>query len=172
MGDPGLIPWSGRSPGEGNVYPLQYSFLENSIVRGAWRTTVLGVTKSWTWLSDFYENVNYFANWDGRRLLVPVLIRSGQSPSWDLLSPLVLQERMLLACEICTLFCQPTAQNAQCLLGAQWISCWVERKRLIQVGKAESLVWTVMCPAEHFMNMQNQTGTNRSQREQADRGFL
>ena len=31
VGDPGLIPWSGRSPGEGNVYPLQYSFLENSI---------------------------------------------------------------------------------------------------------------------------------------------
>ena len=30
-GDPGLIPGSGRSPGEGNVYPLQYSWLENSM---------------------------------------------------------------------------------------------------------------------------------------------
>ena len=30
VGDPALIPRSGRSPGEGNVYPLQYSFLENS----------------------------------------------------------------------------------------------------------------------------------------------
>ena len=52
VGDPGLIPWLGRSPGEGNVYPLQYSFLENSIDRGAWRTSAHGVTKSWTQLSD------------------------------------------------------------------------------------------------------------------------
>ena len=45
-GDPGLIPGSGRSPGEGNGYPLQYSCLENSMDRGAWRATVHGVTKS------------------------------------------------------------------------------------------------------------------------------
>ena len=38
----------GRSPGEGNGYPLQYSCLENSIDRGAWQATVHGVTKSWT----------------------------------------------------------------------------------------------------------------------------
>ena len=35
-GDPGLIPGSGRSPGEGNDNPLQYSCLENPMVRGAW----------------------------------------------------------------------------------------------------------------------------------------
>ena len=35
-GDSGLIPESGRSPGEGNGYPLQYSCLENSMGRGAW----------------------------------------------------------------------------------------------------------------------------------------
>ena len=35
-GDPGLIPGPGRSPGEGNGYPLQYSCLENSMDRGAW----------------------------------------------------------------------------------------------------------------------------------------
>ena len=34
-GDPGLIPGLGRSPGEGNGYPLQYSCLENPIDRGA-----------------------------------------------------------------------------------------------------------------------------------------
>ena len=34
-GDPGLIPGSGRSPGEGNGHPLQYSCLENPIYRGA-----------------------------------------------------------------------------------------------------------------------------------------
>ena len=39
-GDPGSIPGSGRSPGEGNGNPLQYSCLENPIDRGAWQATV------------------------------------------------------------------------------------------------------------------------------------
>ena len=47
-GDLGSIPGSGRSPGEGNGNPLQYSCLENSIDRGAWRAILYGVTKSWT----------------------------------------------------------------------------------------------------------------------------
>ena len=45
-GDTGSIPQgSGRSPGEGNGNPLQYSCLENPMDRGAWRATVHGVTK-------------------------------------------------------------------------------------------------------------------------------
>ena len=48
-GDPG----SGRSPGEGNGNPLQYSCLENPMDREAWWATVHGVPKSWTHLSDF-----------------------------------------------------------------------------------------------------------------------
>ena len=47
-GDLGSIPGSGRSPGEGNGNPLQYSGLENPMDRGAWQATVHGVTKSWT----------------------------------------------------------------------------------------------------------------------------
>ena len=43
-GDPGSIPMSGRSPGEGNGYPLQDSCLENAMDRGAWRAVVCGVT--------------------------------------------------------------------------------------------------------------------------------
>ena len=50
--DPGSIPGSGRSPGEGNGKPLQYSCLENSMDRGTWRAIVHGVAKSRTWLSD------------------------------------------------------------------------------------------------------------------------
>ena len=42
VGDPGLIPWLGRSPGEGNGYPLQYSCLENSMDRGAWQLQFMG----------------------------------------------------------------------------------------------------------------------------------
>ena len=51
-GNAGSIPGLGRSPVEGNGYPLQYSCLENSTDRGAWQSTVHGVTKSWTRLSD------------------------------------------------------------------------------------------------------------------------
>ena len=47
-----MIPGLGRSPGGGNVYPLQCSCLENSMDRGAWWATVHEVTKSWTQLSD------------------------------------------------------------------------------------------------------------------------
>ena len=52
-GDLGLIPGSGRSPGEGNGNPLQYSCLKNPMDRGAWGATVHGVAKSQTRLSDF-----------------------------------------------------------------------------------------------------------------------
>ena len=45
-GDMGSIFGSGRCPGEGNDYPLQYSFQENPMDRGAWRASVHGVTKS------------------------------------------------------------------------------------------------------------------------------
>ena len=41
----GLIPGSGRSPGEENDNPLQYSYLENRLDRGDWQATVHGVTK-------------------------------------------------------------------------------------------------------------------------------
>ena len=44
-GDLGLIPGSGRSPGEGSGNPLQYSCLENPTDRGAWQATVLGVAR-------------------------------------------------------------------------------------------------------------------------------
>ena len=45
-GDLGSIPGWGKSPGEGNGYPLQYSPLENFMDRGIWRATVNGVAKS------------------------------------------------------------------------------------------------------------------------------
>ena len=51
-GDPGSVPGSGRSPGEGNGNPRQYSWLENPMDGGAWWATVHGVTKSQTWLSN------------------------------------------------------------------------------------------------------------------------
>ena len=47
-GDSGSIPVLGRTPGEGNGNPLQYSCLENPMEKGAWEATVHRVTKSQT----------------------------------------------------------------------------------------------------------------------------
>ena len=52
MGDLGLIPGLGRSPGQGKGYPLQYSDLENSM-----DCLVQGVAKSWTQLSNFHFHI-------------------------------------------------------------------------------------------------------------------
>ena len=50
-GDVGSIPGSGRSPGEGDGNPLQYSCLGNLRDKGAWWATVHRIAKSWTQLS-------------------------------------------------------------------------------------------------------------------------
>ena len=54
--DAGSVPGSGRSPGEGNGNPLQYSCLEKSMGRGAWPATVHGVAESQTRLSTRLHN--------------------------------------------------------------------------------------------------------------------
>ena len=51
-GDLGLIPGLGKSSGEGNDNPVQYSCLENPMDRGAWQATVHGVAKNQTGLSN------------------------------------------------------------------------------------------------------------------------
>jgi len=53
VGDLGSIPESGRSPGEGNGNPLQYSCLKNPMDGRAWKAAVHGVAKSQTRLNDF-----------------------------------------------------------------------------------------------------------------------
>ena len=50
-GDLGSIPGSGRSPEEGNGYPLQYSYLENPMDRGAWWVAAHGVTVTYHWVT-------------------------------------------------------------------------------------------------------------------------
>ena len=50
--DPGSIPGSGRSPGGGHGNSLRYSYLENPVDRGVWRTIAHRVAKSQTRLSD------------------------------------------------------------------------------------------------------------------------
>ena len=62
--DVGLIPGSGRCPGGGNGNPLQYSYLENSMNRGAWQATVHGIAEE----PDTAEHTHTF----GRTHLPPV----------------------------------------------------------------------------------------------------
>ena len=61
-GDAGSVPGSGKSPGEGNGNPFQYSCLGNPMHRGAWRAAVHGVKKkSRTWLSDETRTAPFLA---------------------------------------------------------------------------------------------------------------
>ena len=60
-GEQSLIPGLGRSPGEGNGNPLQYSCLENAMERGAWYAIVHGVAKSRTRLSDITFTFHFHA---------------------------------------------------------------------------------------------------------------
>ena len=87
-GDLGSIPGLGRSPGEGNGNPLQYSCLENPMDRGAWWATAHGVAKSQTRLSDFISLHFTFSScflekeytWCWERLRVG---REGNNRGWD-----------------------------------------------------------------------------------------
>ena len=63
--DMGSIPGSGRSPGEGNDNPLQYSCLENHMDRGAWWATLHRVTKSRTWLKQLIICIGFPGGSDG-----------------------------------------------------------------------------------------------------------
>ena len=58
--DVGSIPGLGRSPGRGHGNPLQYSCLENPMDREAWQATVLGVTKSQTWLKQLCMHTSLY----------------------------------------------------------------------------------------------------------------
>ena len=60
-GDPGSNPGSGRSPGEGNGTPLQYSCLENPMDGGAWWAAVHGVAEGRAQLRDFTSTFHFHA---------------------------------------------------------------------------------------------------------------
>ena len=73
-GDPGLIPGSEKSSGEGNGNPLQYSGLENPLDGGDWLATVHGVSKSQTRLRDFTGKTITLTRWTFVSKVVPLLL--------------------------------------------------------------------------------------------------
>ena len=95
-GDLGLIPGLGRSLGEENGNPLQYSCLENPVAWGAWQATVCGVTKSWTQLSTWTHthtelsvNLDCSSQWSRTAMLKYLCLQTGwwtpaSSLSWYL----------------------------------------------------------------------------------------
>ena len=95
MGDLGLIPGLGRSPGEGKGYPLQYSGLENPM-----GYTVHRVTKSRTWLSDFHFTitirVNHLGHFPVEHILFSVFPKLFKS---------VLNQKTVLSTFLWSLFC-------------------------------------------------------------------
>ena len=72
-GDAGVIPGSGRDPGEGNNNPLQYSCLGNSMDRGAWLVTIHGVSKE---LGTTWRLKQYFGVITG---MTPVALKVSQT---------------------------------------------------------------------------------------------
>ena len=83
-GDLGSIPGSGRSSGEGNGNPLQYSCPENPMDKGAWRATVHRVPKSRTRLSNFTFTISIKGGWGSQRLET---VGSGKGTRWNFQSP-------------------------------------------------------------------------------------
>jgi len=73
MRDAGSVPGSGRSSGGGNDNPLQYSWLENPMDRGAWRATVHEVAKSWTPLEQLSMHAALLMNTGDSLFLVQPL---------------------------------------------------------------------------------------------------
>ena len=82
--DSGSIPRLGRSPGEGNGYPLQYSCLENPMIRGGWWATAHGVARSQRQLSDFHgdndDDLCMISNFRGLPSAFACIICSWNSP--------------------------------------------------------------------------------------------
>ena len=93
----GLIPGSRRSPGGGNGNLFQYSWLENPMDRGTWRTTVHGVAKSQPWLKQLITHTHTQGHIIAQLNLVPVLfIIAGWIFTF-------LNNRFLWHCEVCGL---------------------------------------------------------------------
>ena len=78
------VPGLGRSPGEGNCNPLQYSCLGNPMDRGVWRATVHSVTKSWTRLKrlHFHFSLSCFGEGNGNPLQCSCLENPRDGEAW------------------------------------------------------------------------------------------
>ena len=79
VGDPGLVPGSGRSPGEDNGNPLQYYCLENSMDKGDWQATVHGLQRvAHDWETNTHTQTHM---WNSSAIYRSILRKS--TVAWD-----------------------------------------------------------------------------------------
>ena len=114
-GDPSLIAGSGRSPGEGNGYPLQYSCWRIPMDRGAWQATVPGVAKrhDWTtkystaqWVNTQFHTISIYTKFIFSNIyaLCPLLLSSSSS-FW--INPYIDMKLKLKVAQSCLTLCDP-----------------------------------------------------------------
>ena len=158
--DAGLIPGSGRYPGEGNGNPLQDSCLENSMDRGAWHVTVHGVAKSWMWLSDKTVTTRGPSSVLRQGTRIPqVTVKTQQSQNKN-----QGQDRSHAEFTVKTLESASKGKCENCLMGLRLLprlllafqsGLWVSpvRRHLSSVGIAAAAAWSVLSPSSlctHF----------------------
>ena len=109
-GNLGSIPGSGRSPGEGNGNPLQYSCLENSMDGGAWQAPIPGVTFCFhTWRTEVSHVVELKPSWESQGWLQrgertsPILKKeefAGQQIGWQNSRAVYLEAEVRVVCSV------------------------------------------------------------------------
>ena len=82
-GDTGSVPGSGRSPGEGHGNPLQYSFLENPISRGAWQATSIGSQRVRHNRSDLAQHGTQNVQWNSIYQTLTLYFLSLENFVWE-----------------------------------------------------------------------------------------
>ena len=103
-GDAASIPGSGRSPGEGDGNPLQYSCLENPMDRGAWWATVPGIAKTW---KDLTMHAHTLFNTLQSDLILVLLLEELSAhyfPEYSFFSPIFL-ESYVHSISVCVCVC-------------------------------------------------------------------
>ena len=158
-GNVGWISGSGSFTGGGDVNPLQYSCLENPMNTGAWKATVHGISKSWTWLSTHVLQGTWPLNQTGPGMMEgrsesPYMwvdfrqfgvMAAGTSRIWCwALGPVPL---LLPSCLCVLCFPSETAWNSICYGWA--VSClqklyWVLTPRKVKVAQSCPTLWNPM----------------------------
>ena len=127
----GSIPGLGKSPGGGNGNPFQYSCMENSMDRGAWRATIHRVAKSWTWLSNFtftfiqlkYVNWNFDRNLKAHLPSLSHHVRNSRTrafPIQNMYSSIkkgATDDKVAIACSCSSSYCAADHSSILCFSG-------------------------------------------------------
>ena len=144
--DRGLIPGLGRSPGEGNGYPLPYSCLENPKDRGAWRATVHGFAKSRIRLSDFHSLIHIQTHNLVQTLMFTWVTRiTGMCVHIELLS--------LHSSAVGTAW-DPVSWRARYIHHSQWAKCQTLNYCLTFAWPTVSPIWWTISYLKYFRDLQ------------------